>query len=401
MYPGVCSKNFPKDFSPVTVATEDGFPTYRRRNNGRTIVKTVGRNEVHVDNRFVVPYNPYLLQKYDCHINVEVCSSVKCVKYLYKYVCKGHDATVAEVSRDEIKEFVDARYLSAHEAIWRILALPLFEVSHTIVRLNVHLPNEQQVFFNAGADIEEVVNNRKDTQLEAFFKLCEEDEFARRLTYQEVPIHYVWNTKDEIAHWKRRERFVKGVIPRMYTVSPMEGERFFLRMLLTAVRGPTSFEDLKTHNGMPYESFKDAAVARGLIENDVEYNNCMAEAKTFRSAPQLRHLLVVLMVYCNPGNLRLLFDTHYDGLSEDLNHVADEDIRRAHVLQDINAKLQLHGKTLADFPALPEYLPDLLVDDQDEGGNRLLREEQAHSRESIDEGLACIANLNAQQREVF
>jgi hypothetical protein len=39
----------------------------------------------------VVPYNPYLSLFFNCHINVEVCTSVAAVKYLYKYVYKGHD----------------------------------------------------------------------------------------------------------------------------------------------------------------------------------------------------------------------------------------------------------------------------------------------------------------------
>lgn len=33
---------------------------------------------------FVVPYNPYLLKRYNCHMNVEVCSGIRAVKYLYK-----------------------------------------------------------------------------------------------------------------------------------------------------------------------------------------------------------------------------------------------------------------------------------------------------------------------------
>ena len=37
-----------------------------------------------LDNRWVVPYSPYLLLKYGSHINVEVCVSVESVKYLYK-----------------------------------------------------------------------------------------------------------------------------------------------------------------------------------------------------------------------------------------------------------------------------------------------------------------------------
>ena len=39
-----------------------------------------------VDNQWVVPYNPALLMMFDCHINVEVTSSIDCAKYLHKYV---------------------------------------------------------------------------------------------------------------------------------------------------------------------------------------------------------------------------------------------------------------------------------------------------------------------------
>jgi hypothetical protein len=35
--------------------------------------------------------------RYQCHINVEVCSSITAVKYLYKYVYKGHDRALAVV----------------------------------------------------------------------------------------------------------------------------------------------------------------------------------------------------------------------------------------------------------------------------------------------------------------
>lgn len=46
----------------------------------------------------MVPYNPYLCQKYDGHINVEVCATVKAVKYIYKYIFKGHDRAQVEVT---------------------------------------------------------------------------------------------------------------------------------------------------------------------------------------------------------------------------------------------------------------------------------------------------------------
>ena len=85
-----------------------------------------------LDNRWVVPYNPKLLMMFNCHINVEVCSSIILVKYLFKYVYKGHDKQVVHVDPDnenvvinEIKRFQDARYVSPPEAIWRIFGFSL------------------------------------------------------------------------------------------------------------------------------------------------------------------------------------------------------------------------------------------------------------------------------------
>ena len=47
------------------------------------------RNNVKLFNDLVVPYNAALLLKYNCHINVEVVSTIKAVKYLFKYIMKG------------------------------------------------------------------------------------------------------------------------------------------------------------------------------------------------------------------------------------------------------------------------------------------------------------------------
>ena len=50
------------------------------------------------DNWHVVPYNPYLSAKYNCHINVEIYASVEAVKYIHKYIYKGHNRTTIEIS---------------------------------------------------------------------------------------------------------------------------------------------------------------------------------------------------------------------------------------------------------------------------------------------------------------
>ena len=125
MVDGTCSKRFPKDFVKNTFAETDGYPNYRRRNDGKHVFK----GNAQLDNRFVVHYNPYLTKKYNAHINVEICSSIMSCKYLYKYVYKGPDmASVAmesdsgnkEGNIDEIKKFVTSRFITSSEGCWRM-----------------------------------------------------------------------------------------------------------------------------------------------------------------------------------------------------------------------------------------------------------------------------------------
>ena len=57
----------------------------------------------------------------------------------------------------------------------------------------------------------------------------------------------------------------------MWSASPFNGERDYLRLLLTVVRGPRSFEDLRTVDGVQYPTFKGACIALRLLEDDGEW----------------------------------------------------------------------------------------------------------------------------------
>ena len=67
-----------------------------------------------------IPYNPWLLRQLDYHINVEICTSVKSIKYVLKYVHKRNDQATFQIQNDtkydEIKNFVNARYTGSTEA---------------------------------------------------------------------------------------------------------------------------------------------------------------------------------------------------------------------------------------------------------------------------------------------
>ena len=75
-----CKRHFPKDMSRTTVIMHDAYPKYRRRGLHHCSIK--GRM---VSDDWVVPYNPFLLLRYGCHLNIEIASHIKCFKYVYKY----------------------------------------------------------------------------------------------------------------------------------------------------------------------------------------------------------------------------------------------------------------------------------------------------------------------------
>ena len=114
MISGKCKGNFPQPYREITEMGNDSYALYRRRNNGVTFTKFARVNrhltEVTFDNRDVVAYSPTLLKFIKAHCNVEVCATVKAVKYMYKYVHKGPDRAEVHATTDEIERYVQGRY---------------------------------------------------------------------------------------------------------------------------------------------------------------------------------------------------------------------------------------------------------------------------------------------------
>jgi hypothetical protein len=69
MKEGICSKRFPKAYNDETLVDDKGFPVYRRRDDGRFVLRNKGA--VKLTNKWVVPYNLGLLKRFQAHINVE------------------------------------------------------------------------------------------------------------------------------------------------------------------------------------------------------------------------------------------------------------------------------------------------------------------------------------------
>ncbi len=87
-------KTIPRKFQSETVTNVNEYLIYQHKDMGRTILV----HGVELDNCWVIPHNVYLLTKYDAHINIEVYNNIRGVKYLFKYVYKGHDRATIEIS---------------------------------------------------------------------------------------------------------------------------------------------------------------------------------------------------------------------------------------------------------------------------------------------------------------
>ena len=322
-----CTKHFPKSFTEHTITGNDGYPQYRRRSPEQGGIQArLSRRSMPIDNRWVVPYNPYLLRTFQCHLNVEICSSVKGVKYICKYINKGQDMAVFGVRdqdrNDEIKCFQAARYISTNEAIWRIFSFSIHDHSPTVQKLHVHLENGQRVYFTPQT-AEDQAEEPPHTTLTRFFELCFKDGFARTLLYNELPKYYVWKNKN----WKRRERGTpvlnyagvkqSDAIGRVYTVHPNNRECYHLRLLLHVVRGPTSFQDLKTVDGDVCATYKEACQRRGLLESDAHWDQALAEAALTRMPKHIRDMFAIMLHTCSLSEPLALWQTHKESMSED------------------------------------------------------------------------------------
>ncbi|XP_042961368.1 uncharacterized protein LOC122296047 [Carya illinoinensis] len=340
---GICKNRYPKEFTANTTVGTDCFPSYKRSNNG-VIARIRGKD---LDNRWVVPYNPYLVSKYNCHINVEICCTVKAVKYLYKYIYKGHDRVAFNIISkennqqiDEIEQFQSGRWITPPEAMWRIYGFTLNEMYPSVYSLHLHLEDQHLVSFRAHEDLNNVLNSytSKNSMLTEFFYRNQIDENARKLLYREFPEKFVWDSQCRI--WTPRKK-KKTVIGRIVTANPFEGERYYLRMLLNHIRGATSFEKLRTVNGVVLPMYREAATSHGLLNKDSSLEDCLEEACLYQIPSSLRHLFSTILVYCNPTNPKEFWERFEKEMSTDflIRNVSSTVVRKM-VLQDIASTLE-------------------------------------------------------------
>lgn len=278
----------------------------------------------------VVPYNKTLLLKFNAHINVEWCNQSRSIKYLFKYVNKGHDRITATfyepavegvdpVQIDEIRHYYDCRYLSSCEAVWRIFSFDIHHRDPSVERLMFHLPGENYVIFDSSRTIDEVMDRRSSnfTKFLAWFEANNLYPNAKELTYTEFPTKFVWNQKER--RWTPRKKGFS--IGRMHFVPPGCGEIYYLRTLLHYVRGPTCYEDILRVDGKLEVNFRDACFSMGFLDDDKEYIDGLKETSFWGSGDFMRHLFTILLVSNQMNRPEFVFEQSWEILSEDILHI--------------------------------------------------------------------------------
>ena len=216
-----------------------------------------------------------------------------------------------------------------------------------VVRLDVHLEGHHIVYFHEGEPEAAAARSRAGTKLTEWFAANEKYTNARHIRYDDFPRYFTWNKAQR--KWTPRATYRlrtpgaaaaaassstsappsehqydftrpgSNVVSRLYTISPREGERYFLRMLLLHVPGATSYQSLRTVDGEQHASFRAACHALGLLADDLEWKRALHDA--FRSSfVPLTKVFATILAYCSPSSPLDLWQQNKHMFLTDIRH---------------------------------------------------------------------------------
>lgn len=266
---GKCSKYYPKKFQDVTFVYQDGYPIYRMRDQGDTIEK----NGVMVHRGHVVPHNPSLLMKYEAHINMEWCSQSNSIKCLFKYINKCSDRILAVIvpnntgidgNIDEIKQYLDCRYVSPNKACWRIFSYSIHGRKSIVERLFFFFTlNERIVYTTKILNKLELSFLNKVSQSQCLLLGFWQIISMKKQSYEHM---------DSVSKfvYDKRKRCLKPckrgyTIGRLICVPLTTGELYYMRMLLIVKKETTCYDALKTIEGFKHKSFRESFFAMSFL----------------------------------------------------------------------------------------------------------------------------------------
>uniref|UniRef100_A0A0D2ZXW6 Uncharacterized protein n=1 Tax=Brassica oleracea var. oleracea TaxID=109376 RepID=A0A0D2ZXW6_BRAOL len=111
------------------------------------------------------------------------------------------------------------------------------------------------------------------TMLTEWFEMNRRYEEVRKLKYIEMLTMFVWDNSNKI-YIKRQQR---GSIGRIVNINPAAGDKYYLGILVSLVRGPTCYDDLYTVGEIKYDTFQEACYARGFLGTDKDWHDSITK----------------------------------------------------------------------------------------------------------------------------
>ncbi|RZC03256.1 hypothetical protein D0Y65_018084 [Glycine soja] len=241
--------------------------------------------------------------------------------FSYRLQCRSNESKTLLNSRRLFQQFVVEGYICPCESTWRIFGFPIHGREPAVERLHFHLLGQHSVVYEDHDDIDDK-------------KRC----------------------------WHLRK---KGyTIGRLLWVPPITGELFYLRMMITVCKGPTSFEDLRTVDNVQYPTYREACFAMGFLQDDKEFIEAIKEAKDWGSAHYIRKLFVLLLLTATMNKPKQVWDQTWHWMADDIVYnyrkssasptlQLDDRTLQNLVLLEIEQLLQANQRSLKDYPSMP------------------------------------------------
>jgi hypothetical protein len=335
------------------------------------------------EDRWVVPHMPVVLLAWDGHANTEFGGSWALPVYLYKYFYKGFDTTrfrlagaessasatespaqvtVGRPPVDEINDYLKARYLSAMEAAWRLANFDTSRKSPGVLRLPVHLPGRNIKQYGR------ITAPTSDASLLMRYLDRPIDPRLRDLTYIQFYEKCSLATLRQGAD-AAEDELLELLIPgrprmriafrrdegtaRVVVVYPRHGDVFYLRCILMH-RPAASWDDARTHGGILYPTYQEAARAMGLFNDTDEGELAFKELIDLGVTPA--HLRWFFCLLSLEGPVLALWTTYRAAMGQDIHvrllrqgHLSTPEIVNNHVLEELQDLLGGMGKQLKDI----------------------------------------------------
>lgn len=129
------------------------------------------------------------------------------------------------------------------------------------------------------------------------------------------------------------------------------------------VKSATSYENIRTVDGILYDTFHQACLALGLIEDDTEWERALTEGEIWMMPRQLRNLFTRILIHCQPNNPSELWEKFKDSMFEDFRRSSSTSQSYSKAYREIHSLLTDNGYSLDNFPMMPPLAEfEIIVD---------------------------------------